>query len=397
MDRSRGDGEPGVQHASDVWSFGVTVVEIYSNGERPYAGMNNAEVLLLVQSGKRHPQPLACDDAVYKLLLECWHHQPGSRPAFTELIGRLDGIRGCGSDRSLGAGGPQRLTLLDDGNYVAETQFPANPAHPLDTHRAIVTVVAGRTAHIVISCPAFASLTGLAPFNQDVHRLITIGLKGVVYGAFDRKGTSLGTDARGEDFIEGLAGAGSGGSGVYWSLADIPDETKAGKTEAELKAMVKQSVRKSDWFGRFLDTVKAHLVSRAQDAGIRRVVPIAILGGLITEAEQDELSNGRLLGAVMADLKQIGYGHVQVEPLEVLAYPDFLHKYASPEFHLEQLRQQQRYLEHKAKQVEQQCRELDSGTSISTELRDYYKVSLRAEARFAHGGVWRWHCQSAAR
>ena len=85
-------------------------------------------------------------------------------------------------------------------------------------------------------------------------------------------------------------------------------------TEAELKAMVKESVRKSDWFRLFLASVKACLVSRAWGAGIRRVVPIGILGGLITEAEQGGLGDGRLPRAVMADLKQIGYGHIQLEP-----------------------------------------------------------------------------------
>ena len=42
---------------SDVWSFGITLVELFNNGARPYAGMGNAEVMAKVQAGYRHPKP----------------------------------------------------------------------------------------------------------------------------------------------------------------------------------------------------------------------------------------------------------------------------------------------------------------------------------------------------
>ncbi len=42
---------------SDVWAFGITMWEIFSEGIIPYASMSNAEVLPFLKSGKRLEQP----------------------------------------------------------------------------------------------------------------------------------------------------------------------------------------------------------------------------------------------------------------------------------------------------------------------------------------------------
>jgi len=59
--------------ATDVWSYGVLLLEIYLDGGKPYAGMNNQIVISRVASGYRAPRPTGCSDAVYTdIMLKCW-------------------------------------------------------------------------------------------------------------------------------------------------------------------------------------------------------------------------------------------------------------------------------------------------------------------------------------
>ena len=68
--------------ASDVWSYGITCVEIFQDGVQPYHDvLSNPEVMTLVTSGKVHSQP-GCVDEVYTELLRCWSVNPQQRPGF---------------------------------------------------------------------------------------------------------------------------------------------------------------------------------------------------------------------------------------------------------------------------------------------------------------------------
>ncbi|XP_066574881.1 tyrosine-protein kinase receptor TYRO3 isoform X2 [Amia ocellicauda] len=77
---------------SDVWSFGVTMWEIASRGRTPYPGVDNHEVLDLLESGQRLKEPADCDAELYTLMQSCWYREPGRRPDFTELRGKLRGL-----------------------------------------------------------------------------------------------------------------------------------------------------------------------------------------------------------------------------------------------------------------------------------------------------------------
>ena len=76
---------------SDVWSFGILLTEIITKGRTPYPGMSNAEVLESVsEKSYRMPQMDGCPDALYGIMLECWHKNPDKRPSFESLKVSID-------------------------------------------------------------------------------------------------------------------------------------------------------------------------------------------------------------------------------------------------------------------------------------------------------------------
>jgi serine/threonine protein kinase len=71
--------------ASDVWSFGIVVIELLVDGDTPYHGMSNPDVMNLTMSGGRHPKPPLCSNKLYDMLLKCWDADAAKRPAFPQL------------------------------------------------------------------------------------------------------------------------------------------------------------------------------------------------------------------------------------------------------------------------------------------------------------------------
>ena len=79
--------------ATDVWSYGILLLEIYLDGGRPYAGMNNEIVISRVAAGYRAPKPAGCSDSVYSgVMLKCWCKDPDARPSFAWLGAKLEQI-----------------------------------------------------------------------------------------------------------------------------------------------------------------------------------------------------------------------------------------------------------------------------------------------------------------
>ncbi|XP_055375626.1 tyrosine-protein kinase hopscotch [Condylostylus longicornis] len=76
---------------SDVWSYGVTLFEMFSRGEKPNLipnkEVNQAEFLNLLEIGQRLPKPIICPDSVYEQLMRpCWYANPKERPTFKDII-----------------------------------------------------------------------------------------------------------------------------------------------------------------------------------------------------------------------------------------------------------------------------------------------------------------------
>ncbi|XP_005559301.2 leukocyte tyrosine kinase receptor isoform X1 [Macaca fascicularis] len=74
---------------TDSWSFGVLLWEIFSLGYMPYPGRTNQEVLDFVVAGGRMDPPRGCPGPVYRIMTQCWQHEPELRPSFASILERL--------------------------------------------------------------------------------------------------------------------------------------------------------------------------------------------------------------------------------------------------------------------------------------------------------------------
>ncbi|XP_055342160.1 tyrosine-protein kinase transmembrane receptor ROR2-like [Paramacrobiotus metropolitanus] len=74
---------------SSVWSFGVLMWEIWSEGRQPYFGCSLQEILQMIRTRQLLPQPDDCPAHIYALMVECWHENAVRRPSFKELHQRL--------------------------------------------------------------------------------------------------------------------------------------------------------------------------------------------------------------------------------------------------------------------------------------------------------------------
>ncbi|XP_065056009.1 tyrosine-protein kinase HTK16-like [Rhopilema esculentum] len=72
-------------HKSDVWSYGVTLWEMYTFGELPYGDMAGAQVIAFLERGERLSKPMDCPEKIYQIMLSCWNAEPVNRPSFKNL------------------------------------------------------------------------------------------------------------------------------------------------------------------------------------------------------------------------------------------------------------------------------------------------------------------------
>uniref|UniRef100_F6QQF5 Fibroblast growth factor receptor n=1 Tax=Ciona intestinalis TaxID=7719 RepID=F6QQF5_CIOIN len=77
-------------HATDVWSFGILLWEIFSLGGSPYPGVKTHDLVRFLRNGDRLEQPQFASSELYRLMRDCWEESPRRRPQFRQLVEDLD-------------------------------------------------------------------------------------------------------------------------------------------------------------------------------------------------------------------------------------------------------------------------------------------------------------------
>lgn len=91
-------------HASDTWlvffykptftdqlylfyrMYGVTLWEIFSFGQEPWAGLNGSQIIKKLEQKERLAIPNACSQRIYSVMNLCWKSESKERPTFVSMI-----------------------------------------------------------------------------------------------------------------------------------------------------------------------------------------------------------------------------------------------------------------------------------------------------------------------
>ncbi|KAG8591822.1 hypothetical protein GDO81_000318 [Engystomops pustulosus] len=77
---------------SDVWSFGVLMWEVFTEGKMPFENYSNVEVVEMVSRGDRLYRPRLASNRIYNIMMACWHEKPEGRPKFSDLLTHIGQI-----------------------------------------------------------------------------------------------------------------------------------------------------------------------------------------------------------------------------------------------------------------------------------------------------------------
>jgi serine/threonine protein kinase len=72
---------------SDVWAWGVTAWETFTDGLVPYGVLTSPhDVRDLVLRAENLARPQGCPDRVWEVIESCWAPDPAARPTFAEIV-----------------------------------------------------------------------------------------------------------------------------------------------------------------------------------------------------------------------------------------------------------------------------------------------------------------------
>uniref|UniRef100_A0AC34FJF6 Non-specific protein-tyrosine kinase n=1 Tax=Panagrolaimus sp. ES5 TaxID=591445 RepID=A0AC34FJF6_9BILA len=86
--------EPRFSNKSDVWSYGVMCYEIFNNGIKPWADVEQFKVISrAIRTGNMPPLPSKTPLSIANLIKECWSLALNERPEFYEIVRKICSIQ----------------------------------------------------------------------------------------------------------------------------------------------------------------------------------------------------------------------------------------------------------------------------------------------------------------
>jgi len=169
--------------ASDVYSFGITLWEVYARSE-PYLGEEGGDVVMAVADlaapiEKRPEIPENCPTTVTNLMKACWHRDPKLRPRFDEIdrvLKTLDTI-------TMGPEAQQNFHNAGKANDVLRDVFPR---HIADKIVAGIKIEPENKECVTIF---FSDIVGFTDISSTLDPLKVSNMLDRLYTAFDSLST----------------------------------------------------------------------------------------------------------------------------------------------------------------------------------------------------------------
>ena len=84
--------------ASDIWSFGITMWEIYTFGELPYFLFDNQDIRMQIVKGATLDIPERCPISLHGIIKQCWKLNPEDRCSFQDIVSVLTEVHDSNID-----------------------------------------------------------------------------------------------------------------------------------------------------------------------------------------------------------------------------------------------------------------------------------------------------------
>ncbi|XP_068560634.1 hepatocyte growth factor receptor [Cebidichthys violaceus] len=150
---------------SDVWSFGVLLWELMTRGAPPYSDVNSFDITVFLLQGRRLLQPEFCPDALYTLMIECWHPKPERRPSFSDLVSRISAIFSSFSGEHYVLLNTTYVNIEKMSPYPSLLTSSTSSTSPTTTNRTASSSSSSSSDH-----SASTSLPAQSPFFCNVAR-----------------------------------------------------------------------------------------------------------------------------------------------------------------------------------------------------------------------------------